>query len=42
MGEAPHTASLAEAVVGHLLLMGVGVPLFNILGAPLKRGGRLN
>ena len=32
---------LAEAVAGHLLLMGVEVPHFNILGAPLKHGGRL-
>ena len=33
---------LAEAAVGHLLLVGVGVPRFDILGAPLKHGGRLN
>ena len=30
-----------EAVVGHLLLGG-GVPRFDILGAPLTHGGRLN
>ena len=33
---------LAEVVVGHLLPMGVGVPGFSILGAPLKHGGRMN
>ena len=33
---------LAEAVVGHHLLLGVGVPHFDILGPPLKHGGRLN
>ena len=32
---------LAEAVVGHLLLVGVEVPCFDIWGAPLKHGGRL-
>ena len=30
---------LAEAVAGHLLLVGVEVPCFDILGAPLKHGG---
>ena len=33
---------LAEAVVGHLLLLGRGVSRFNILGAPLKQGGGTN
>ena len=33
---------LAEAAVGHLPLVGVGVPRFDILGAPLKHGGGLN
>ena len=33
---------LAEAVVGHLLLVGVGVSRFHNLGTPLKHRGRLN
>ena len=33
---------LAVAVVVHLLLVGVGVPLLDNLGAPLKRRGALN
>ena len=32
---------LAEAVVGHLLLMGVEVPRLDILGTPLKHGKSL-
>ena len=32
---------LAEAVVGHLLLMGVEVSRLDILGTPLKHGGML-
>ena len=31
---------LAEPVAGHLLPVGVGVPSFDILGAPLKHAGR--
>ena len=33
---------LEEAVVGHLLLGGGGVPRFDILGAPLTHGWKLN
>ena len=33
---------LAEALVGHLLLVLVGVPRFDILGTALKQGERLN
>ena len=33
---------LEEAVLGHFLLAGEGGPPFDILGAPLKCGGRLN
>ena len=32
---------LAEAAVGHLLLVGVGIPRFDILEAPLTHGGRM-
>ena len=32
---------MLEAVAGYLLLLGVGVPRFDILGAPLKSGGRM-
>ena len=32
---------LLEAVAGYLLLLGVDVPRFDILGAPLKRGVRM-
>ena len=32
---------LTEAVAGHLLLVGVEVPRFDVLGAPLRHGGRL-
>ena len=37
-----HGGLLAEAVVGHLLLVGWGRARFNIPGAPLKHGGRRN
>ena len=33
---------LGEAVLGHLLLVEGGVHRFDILGAPLKHGGRKN
>ena len=33
---------LGEAVVGHLLLVEARVHRFDILGAPLKHGGRTN